>query len=76
MVFCREITVVDVVMPDVPVWLLPSSKGEAPVNGCPVGGAAVGAKVGEIMGVAAEDSVRQVAFVKCAGTCEKAGTGL
>lgn len=29
-------------------------KGEAPVNGCPVGGAAVGAKVGEIMGVAAE----------------------
>ena len=48
-------------------------KGEAPVNGCPVGGAAVGAKVGEIMGVAAEDSVRQVAFVKCAGTCEKAG---
>lgn len=47
-------------------------KGEAPVNGCPVGGAAVGAKVGEIMGVAAEESIRKVAFVKCAGTCEKA----
>lgn len=48
-------------------------KGEAPVNACPVGGAPVGARVGEIMGVAAEEGVRQVAFVKCAGTCEKAG---
>lgn len=47
-------------------------KGEAPVNGCPVGGAAVGAKVGEIMGVAAEEGVRKVAYVKCSGTCEKA----
>lgn len=47
-------------------------KGEAPVNGCPVGGAPVAAKVGEIMGVEAEEGVRKVAFVKCAGTCEKA----
>ncbi len=47
-------------------------KGEAPVNACPVGGAAVGAKVGEIMGVAAEEGVRMVAFVKCAGDCNKA----
>ena len=47
-------------------------KGEAPVNGCPVGGAPVGAKIGEIMGVEAEETVRKVAFVKCAGTCEKA----
>lgn len=47
-------------------------KGEAPVNQCPVGGAPVAAKVGEIMGVAAEEGARQVAFVKCAGTCEKA----
>ncbi len=45
-------------------------KGDAPVNGCPVGGAPVAAKVGEIMGVAAEASVKKVAFVKCAGTCE------
>ena len=30
-------------------------KGEAPVNQCPVGGAPVAAKVGEIMGVAAEE---------------------
>ena len=47
-------------------------KGEAPVNGCPVGGAPVAAKVGEIMGVEAEEGARKVAFVKCAGTCEKA----
>ena len=47
-------------------------KGEAPVNQCPVGGAPVGSKIGEIMGVAAEEGVKKVAFVKCAGTCEKA----
>ena len=49
------------------------AKGEAPVNKCPVGGAPVAAKIGEIMGVAAEEGERKVAFVKCAGTCEKAG---
>lgn len=47
-------------------------KGEAAVNGCPVGGAAVAAQVGEIMGVEAESGAQKVAFVKCAGTCEKA----
>lgn len=47
-------------------------KGEAPVNQCPVGGAPVAAKVGEIMVVSAEAGTRQVAFVKCSGTCEKA----
>ena len=50
------------------------AKGEAPVNACPVGGAPVAAKVGEIMGVEAEAGGRKVAFVKCAGTCEKANT--
>ena len=49
-------------------------KGEAPVNQCPVGGAPVAAKIGEIMGVSAEEGARKVAFVKCAGTCEKANT--
>jgi len=49
------------------------SKGEAPVNGCPVGGAEKAAQIGEIMGVSAGDSVKMVAYVKCAGTCEKAG---
>ena len=47
-------------------------KGEAEVSGCPVGGAPVAAKIGEIMGVAAGTQERQTAFVKCAGTCEKA----
>lgn len=48
------------------------AKGEAPVNACPVGGDAVGAKVAEIMGVEAESGDKMVAFVKCQGTCEKA----
>lgn len=47
-------------------------KGEAPVGACPVGGAPVAAKVAEIMGEAAGETVRMTAFVKCAGTCEKA----
>lgn len=48
------------------------AKGEAPVNACPVGGDAVGAKISEIMGVAAEHSQRKVAFVHCQGDCDKA----
>lgn len=47
-------------------------KGEAPVNQCPVGGATVGAQIAEIMGVAAEETTRMVAYVACSGTCEKA----
>lgn len=46
-------------------------KGEAPVNGCPVGGPNVAAAIGEIMGSAAGDMEKQVAFVKCNGTCDK-----
>lgn len=48
--------------------------GEAPVNACPVGGAPVAAKIGEIMGVDAGEQIHEVAFVKCAGTCEAAKT--
>ncbi|MBQ7460564.1 MAG: RnfABCDGE type electron transport complex subunit B [Oscillospiraceae bacterium] len=44
--------------------------GEAPVNGCPVGGGPVAAKIGEVMGVTAEASERRVAFVRCKGSCE------
>ncbi len=47
------------------------AKGEAPVNACPVGGEAVGNKIAAIMGVEAGEAVRNVAFVKCAGDCEK-----
>ncbi|MDO5518991.1 MAG: RnfABCDGE type electron transport complex subunit B [bacterium] len=46
--------------------------GEAPVNGCPVGGSPVSEQIGEIMGVSADASAKKVAFVKCAGTCDKA----
>ncbi len=48
-------------------------KGEAPANGCPVGGEPVAKKVSEIMGVESGDSVHMVAYVSCAGDCEKAG---
>ena len=44
--------------------------GEAPANGCPVGGAPVAEKVAAIMGVSAGAVERKVAFVRCAGTCE------
>ncbi len=50
------------------------AKGEAPAGGCPVGGEPVAAKIAEIMGLEAGESVRQVAFVKCHGDCQKAKT--
>ena len=50
------------------------AQGEAPVSACPVGGPAVAAKIGEIMGVETGDMEKMVAFVKCAGTCEKASS--
>ncbi len=46
--------------------------GEAAVNVCPVGGSPVAEQIGEIMGVKAEAAEKKVAFVKCAGTCDKA----
>ena len=48
--------------------------GEAPVGQCPVGGDPVAAKVGKIMGVEAGSGKKMVAFVKCAGSCDKAKT--
>ena len=50
------------------------AQGEAPVSACPVGGSAVAAKIGEIIGVETGDMEKMVAFVKCAGTCEKASS--
>lgn len=47
------------------------AKGEAPVNGCPVGGQPVADKIAEVMGVEAGNSVKMVAFVKCQGDCDK-----
>lgn len=48
------------------------AKGEAPVNACPVGGAAVGDKIAAIMGVESNATCRMVAYVACQGDCEKA----
>ena len=46
------------------------ASGDAPVNGCPVGGTPVAEKIGQIMGISAEAVDRKVAFVKCKGNCE------
>lgn len=43
--------------------------GNAPVNGCPVGAAAVAKKIGEIMGVSAEASAK-VAVLLCQGSVD------
>ena len=42
-------------------------KGDAPVNACPVGGAAAAKAIGQIMGVTADSVERKVAFVACRG---------
>lgn len=46
-------------------------KKQAPVNACPVGGEACAEAISDIMGVTVGDTVKMVAFVKCAGTCDK-----
>lgn len=50
------------------------AKGEAPVTQCPVGGAPTAERIAEIMGTEAGDldKVKQVAFVHCQGSCDKA----
>lgn len=47
--------------------------GEAPANACPVCSAEAITAISDVMGVEAEISEKKVAFIKCAGTCEKAG---
>ncbi len=49
-------------------------KGEAQTNGCPVGGTVVATKIADIMGVAAEETTKKVAFVHCIGDCDKTQT--
>lgn len=44
-------------------------EGTAPVNGCPVGGAACAAKIAEVLGVEAEAAEPKVAHVHCNGGC-------
>lgn len=47
------------------------AKGDAPANGCPVGGPAVAEKVAAIMGTEVS-TTKYVAYVKCSGDCEAA----
>lgn len=47
------------------------AKGEAPVNGCPPAGKTGADKIAAIMGTEAGEFVRQTAYVKCSGTCDK-----
>jgi len=46
-------------------------KGEAPANACPVANKEAHTKIAEVMGSSVEETERMVAFVKCAGTCDK-----
>lgn len=47
-------------------------EGTAPVNGCPVGGAACAAKIAEVLGVEADAGDRKIAHVYCNGGCAAA----
>lgn len=47
------------------------TSGKADVNSCPVGGLTVANKISEVMGVVLEEKEKQVAFVRCGGTCDK-----
>ena len=46
------------------------ARGEAPVNGCPVGGAPTAEGIAAIMGTEAGAIEKKVAFVRCKGSCE------
>lgn len=47
--------------------------GEIGIDACPVGGEAVVKALGEILGMEATAKEKEVAFVKCNGTCSHAG---
>ncbi len=47
-------------------------EGKASPSGCPVGGDDTATKVSEILGLEADSTDKQIAFVKCGGTCDKA----
>lgn len=48
------------------------ANGEAPVGQCPVASSEAKAQMAQVIGASAEEGVKQVAFVHCAGTCDKA----
>ena len=45
-------------------------EGKAPVNACPVGGAAAAEKIAAVLGVEVVEAEKMVAHVHCSGTCE------
>ena len=45
-------------------------EGKAPVNGCPVGGAAAAEKIAQVMGVEVSSEEPKIAHVHCAGGCK------
>lgn len=45
--------------------------GEAPANVCPIANSTAHFQIAEVMGTNVEATNKQVAFVKCAGTCDK-----
>ncbi len=47
-------------------------EGTAKPNGCPVGGDSVAEAVSKVLGIESSSSDKQIAFVKCGGTCDKA----
>ncbi|QCX34758.1 RnfABCDGE type electron transport complex subunit B [Caloramator sp. E03] len=47
-------------------------EGEAAPNACPVGGPETAKKIGEVLGLAVDALTKNVAFVKCNGTCNNA----
>lgn len=49
-------------------------EGKAPVNGCPVGGAAAAEKIAAVLGVEVTETEKMIAHVHCSGTCENAKT--
>lgn len=48
------------------------AKGEMPPSACPVGGETVAEAISKALGVENTETTKYVAFVKCAGDCEKA----
>ncbi len=48
------------------------ASGEAPVNACPVAASSAAEEISAVVGVEPVASVRMVAVVKCAGTCQQA----
>lgn len=47
------------------------ANGEAPVNACPVANQEAYNQIAEVMGTEAAETEKEVAFVKCTGSCDK-----